>query len=211
MNLKSLQTPNHSSGGSRRTVRRDGAPDPRVRSARSSAVAFDVDGHRLRGNPSRLPDIEMATATDNGAAPYDVSGTGTLVAIRPEVSGEMRRTLFWVDRQGKEEPLPLSPDSYGESRISPDGTRVAVDLVGATRNIWIWHLERRSLTKLTDGPTEDLLPIWSPDGSRIFFASNRTGNFNLYSQAADGATPAALVYAAPGTQMPNASRPTARG
>jgi hypothetical protein len=84
---------------------------------------------------------------------------------------------------------------------------VAVDLVGATRNIWIWNLERRSLTKLTDGPTEDLLPIWSPDGSRIFFASNRTGNFNLYSQAADGATPAVLVYEAPGTQMPNAVTP----
>ena len=171
------------------------------------AVAFDLDTWRVRGEAARVPDLEMATATDNGAAPYDVSITGTLVAIHPEAARDLRRTLSWVDRRGTEEPLPMPPDRYGDPRVSPDGTRVAVDLSGAARNIWIWSLERRSLTKLTDGPTEDLLPVWSPDGRRIFFASNRTGNFNLYAQAADGATPAVEVYAAPGTQMPNGISP----
>jgi hypothetical protein len=45
-------------------------------------------------------------------------------------------------------------------------------------------------------------PVWSPDGRRVFFASDRTGNFDVYSQAADAATPERLEFAGPGTQIP---------
>ena len=33
-----------------------------------------------------------------------------------------------------------------------------------------------------------MLPVWSRDGRRVFFASDRTGNFDVYSRAGDGAT-----------------------
>jgi Tol biopolymer transport system component len=111
------------------------------------------------------------------------------------------RTLSWVDRRGRKESLALAPDRYANPRISPDGTRVALDIAGANRDIWIWDIERPSLTKLTRGPTEDLLPVWSRDGRRVFFASDRTGNFDVYSQAADGATIDRVEFAGPGTQM----------
>jgi hypothetical protein len=55
-----------------------------------------------------------------------------------------------------------------------------------------------------------LLASWSPDGARVYFSSNRNGNFDVYSQAADGATPARVEYAAPGDQiggvLPDGSR-----
>ena len=171
------------------------------------AIAFDPDTQQTRGDPVSLPDIEIATMPDNGAAEFAVSETGTLLFITPNVPGELLRTVSWVDRQGKEEPLALAPGRYAYPRISPDGTRVALDIPGANRDIWIWNLQRPSLTKLTDGPTEDLLPVWSRDGRRVFFASDRTGNFDVYSQAADGATAARVEFAGPGSQMTTSFTP----
>jgi Tol biopolymer transport system component len=63
------------------------------------------------------------------------------------------------------------------------------------------NLDRLTLSRLTDGPTEDVLPVWAPNGQRVYFASNRTGNFDIYSQAANGASDARVEYAGPGTQI----------
>ena len=41
-------------------------------------------------------------------------------------------------------------------------------------------------TRLTDNPADDGRPIWSPDGSRIAFASDRDGNWEIYVMNADG-------------------------
>ena len=54
---------------------------------------------------------------------------------------------------------------------------------------------------MTTGPTEDVLPEWSHDGGRIYFSSNRTGNFDVYSQAADGASQEQVEFAGAGAQM----------
>jgi eukaryotic-like serine/threonine-protein kinase len=171
------------------------------------AIVFDPVARRIRGDPVSLPDIAVATSPDNGAAEFAVSETGTLLFITPAAPDQNRRRLWWVDRQGKEEPLALAPGRYGYPRISPDGTRVALDIPGANRDIWIWNLQRSSLTQLTSGPTEDLLPVWSRDGTRVFFASDRTGTFDVYSQAADGATIARVEFAGPGAQFPNSFTP----
>jgi serine/threonine-protein kinase len=173
------------------------------------AVAFDADTQQTRGDAVPLPDIDIATTADNGAAEFAVSETGTLLFITPTVSGERLRALSWVDRQGKEEPLALAPGHYAYARVSPDGTRVALDIGvrGTNRDIWIWDLQRASLTRLTNGPSEDMVPVWSRDGSRVFFASDRTGNIDAYSQAADGATTARVEFAGPGAQFPQGFTP----
>jgi dipeptidyl aminopeptidase/acylaminoacyl peptidase len=154
-----------------------------------------------------LPEIEIATSADNGAADFAISDTGTLIftAARTEIG---LRTLEWIDRQGKEESLAIEPGGYTNPRVSPDGTRVALDIPGGgNRDIWILDLQRLSMTQLTNGPTEDMLPVWSSDGRRIFFASDRAGNFDVYSQAADGATGARLEFAKPGFQAPQSFTP----
>ena len=117
------------------------------------------------------------------------------------------RTLVWVDRQGNEQPLTLEPGRYVYARVSPDGTRIAIDIAGSNRDIWIWDFGRETLTRLTDGPNEDMTPLWSPDGRRVFFASNRTGNFDVYSQPADGSTQATVEFALPTFQGPSSFTP----
>ena len=165
------------------------------------AVAFDPGTLKPSGRPFDLPDLEAATARDNGVADYAVSPSGTLIFA--STFGQRRPvSLVWVDRNGTVEAIPAEPRPYAYPRVSPDGRRVALDVRGNNRDIWILDLARLTQERLTDGPTEDMLPLWSRDGRRIFFASDRQGNFDIYSQPADGATGATLEFAAPGVQAP---------
>jgi serine/threonine-protein kinase len=91
----------------------------------------------------------------------------------------------WINRQGKEETISAPPRSYAAARISPDGTRVALEIRDQESNIWIWDLARQTLTRLTDGHSVDTSPVWTPDSARIIFRSARDGIGNLYWQAAN--------------------------
>jgi serine/threonine-protein kinase len=171
-----------------------------------NTIAFDAATGVLTGKPVAIPGIEVATSTDNFAANFAISDTGTLVVLPPTAAD--RGTFEWIDRHGQREPLDIEPQRYEYAMVSPDGTRVALErYTNGIRNIWILDLKRLTQTQLTDGPIEDNLPVWSADGQRVFFASNRSGNFDVYSQAADGASSATLVFAAPGFQAPSATTP----
>ena len=170
------------------------------------AVRFDLTTRHPIGESLTIPDVTIATSGDNGAAEFAVSDTGTLVFIAP-FARVRPQVLTWVDRNGNEEPLPIVPGAYLFPRVSPDGTRVAIDIPGANRDVWIWSARRPAPVRLTSGPAEDMLPTWSVDGRRVFFASQRNGRFDIYSQAADGSTPERLEFSGPGSQMPNSFTP----
>src|SRR5262249_50654106 len=73
-------------------------------------------------------------------------------------------------------------------QLSPDGKRVAVDrTVNGNRDIWLIDATRGVLTRITSGAASEGLPIWSPDGNRIVFFSNRKGINNLYQKLMKGA------------------------
>jgi Tol biopolymer transport system component/tRNA A-37 threonylcarbamoyl transferase component Bud32 len=123
-------------------------------------------------------------------AQYVVSISGTLVYIPETVStASPKRTLVWVDRNGKEEPLAGAPsDNYGAFRISPDGTRVALTANTSSKSdIWIWNLVRETITRLTFNEGSEY-PLWTPDGKRIAFSSSRGGMVlgDVYWKADDG-------------------------
>ena len=174
-----------------------------------NAIGFDRDTLETRGSPVTIAGAAIANTQDNGAAEFAVSATGTLLFLTPSATrAPVLRTFSWIDRRGVEEPLPLEPARYGDPHISPDGTRIALDMISnGNRDIWIWNLERQSLTRLTVDPTEDVLPLWSVDGRRVFFGSTRAGTLDIYSQAADGATEARVEFAGEGTQLPNSATP----
>jgi serine/threonine-protein kinase len=177
-----------------------------VSDSKLNAVRFDVSTNAIEGKPTTFPEIELAVSTDTGAANFAVSNSGTLIYSAP--SAVALRTLAWIDRHGSRETIAVEPQAYGYAMVSPDGTRIAVErTTRGNRDVWIIDLARLTQTQLTDGPTEDMLPTWSPDSTRVYFASNRTGNFDVYSQAADGASPARLEFAAPEFQAPSAVTP----
>lgn len=95
--------------------------------------------------------------------------------------------MTWFSRKGQKLGTVGQPDIYSFPALSPDGTRLAAT-VGDTHegDIWIYDLERGTGSRLTFNPADDLNPVWSADGSQIFFSSNRSGQYDIYQQAADG-------------------------
>ena len=83
--------------------------------------------------------------------------------------------------------------------LSPDESKLAVSIRGhwtKTRDIWIFDLVRGTRTRLTFDPADDLDCIWSPDGKRIAFTSDRAGLRNIYWKMADGSSPEELLLGA---------------
>ena len=148
------------------------------------AVPFDLDRLEVTGEP--VPVLEGVMTDPSGAVEFTLSADGSLVYVAGEPQGGPLRSLVWVDRQGKEEPLRAPPRAYNYPRISPDGTRVALDLRDQEEDIWIWDLTRETLTRLTFDPDQDYYPVWTPDSQRVAFSSAREGQRNLFWKAAEG-------------------------
>jgi dipeptidyl aminopeptidase/acylaminoacyl peptidase len=147
------------------------------------AVPFDHDRLEIGGGPIPLvEDVSPALAT--GGANFDISRDGTLVYLPGR--GYTRRTLVWVDREGREESIAAEPRHYTRARISPDGTRAVLDLLDEERDLWVWDFARETLTRVTFDPGSDGSSVWMPDGETVVFSSNRDGVWNLYRRAVDG-------------------------
>jgi eukaryotic-like serine/threonine-protein kinase len=146
------------------------------------AVPFDAQRLAVTGSP--VPVLEAVLESPvTGVAQYSISNTGSLVYVSGGLQGTQRR-LVWVDRKGAEQPLSAPSRGYRTPRLSPDGRRVAV---GTTENqVWLYDLARETLTRLTfEGSAAT--PIWTPDGKRVAFQSNRPGTpSNVFRQLADG-------------------------
>ncbi len=149
--------------------------------------AIPFDPTRLETHGTAVPVLPRLATTGAGAGDFAVATDGTLVYVDvPGSLGANARTLVWVDRTGKEEPVAAPPRAYEHPRLSPDGTRVALFSNDQEDDLWIWDLGRATLTRLTLPPGQAYFPLWTPNGRRIIFSSNRGGQFNLWWQAADG-------------------------
>jgi Tol biopolymer transport system component len=167
------------------------------------AVPFDLKTLSATGGP--VPLIENVVRP-SGAPQYAVSDSGTLIYLPWSAAAELKRNLAWVDRNGKEEPLGAPSNGYWNPRISPDGTRIAVTFwqEGGGFDTFIWNLARKTMSRLTFDPAEEIFPLWTRDGKRIAFFSEREGNSGIYLKSADGTgsdeliKPSKNLYAFPG-------------
>jgi serine/threonine-protein kinase len=162
------------------------------------AVQFDA-------NTLAVGAVEIVLATGvmvnpNGTANLSVSSNGTLIYAKGTARGT--NTLMWVDPDGTEETLAVPPMSYTYPRLSPDGTRVALDVRWPDSDMWVWDLQRDFMTRLTNDPAENALPVWYPDGKALAFGDGRSGATNVYVQAADGASPPTRLTESSHRQVP---------
>ena len=148
---------------------------------------FDADKLALRGEPFSV--AEQVDRLGGGArfALFAVSQTGVLT-YRTGFSDSSQ--LTWFDREGKALETVGPTGGYNSPWLSPDEKRVAFgrqELEGGGFDIWLLEIARGNLNRFTFNPAIDQSPIWSPDGSRIVFGSDREGVLNLYQKAASGA------------------------
>ena len=141
------------------------------------ALPFSLETLTATGEPFRI--------AEEGRGPT-LAQDGTLVYNRGATRSP--RQLVWRDRGGNRLGTIGEPQAgMSYPAISPDQKHVAVAGVEArNRDTWIHEVDRPVKTRLTFHEDADLLPIWSPTGDRISFASGRTGNRDVYVTLADG-------------------------
>jgi serine/threonine protein kinase len=165
------------------------------------AQAFDADRLQLSAEP--FPVAEQV-GYDLGTFQtfFSVSQTGVL-AYSSSIVGKTQ--LAWIDRGGKEVGLVSQPGNYVRPWLSPDGKRVAVDGADlqSNRDVWLIELASGKPTRFTFDPAQDLFAMWSPDGSRIVFSSDRQGPRNLYQRSATGAGKEELLLKTDFNTYPN--------
>jgi serine/threonine-protein kinase len=118
-----------------------------------------------------------------------------------------------MDREGKLQPLRAAPGVYDTIRFSPDGRRLALEILeGKNRDVWVYEWERDTLSRLTFDPGEDLFPVWTSDGRRIAFSSTRADQAtgNLYWQRADGTGEAERLTESKSPQVPTSWHPSGK-
>ncbi len=151
-------------------------------------VPFDLARLEVTGTARVV--VPQVVVLPTETAEFDVATDGTLVFVASD-AWTTKRTLVWVDRRGQEEAIPIDARPYAAARLSPDGTQVAVEREDQDRDIWVWHLARKTLTRVTTDPAADQWPVWMPDGQRLLFTSQRGGGLgSIFWQKADGSGPA---------------------
>ena len=149
------------------------------------AIAFDLDRLETVGTP--VPVQSQVITLPSGTAEFDISANGTLVYATGGGSGVPTRRLVWVDRNGNEESIKDAPvRSYVHPRLSPDGTRVAIDIRDQSNDVWVWDIKSQTLTRVSTDPDLDQTPEWLPDSRHLVFSSQETGVFSIVRRAADG-------------------------
>jgi eukaryotic-like serine/threonine-protein kinase len=158
-----------------------------VRENTLMAQPFDTAGVQIRGDV--FPVAEGVSLAANGTyLPATVSDSGILL-YAGGASGLDR--IGWYDRAGKFLGPVSTPGAVLNPAISPDGNSVVFTRRnGVGGDLWLRDLTRGTETRLTSHPSLNVAPIWSPQGDRIVFASNRVPNrqrlLNLFQKPASG-------------------------
>jgi Tol biopolymer transport system component len=104
----------------------------------------------------------------------------------------VRSQLVWLDRAGKRAGVLGTLADYGNVELSPDGQRVAVAVLDQTRgthDIWMYDIATGRPTTFTSNPADENWLIWSPDGKRVVFNSQRGGGLDLYQSRSTAGSP----------------------
>lgn len=186
------------------------------------AQRFDIQRLELAGEAIPVADqVGVPGGATSAGAAFSVSDDGELV-YRTGLLGVFSGQLSWFDRAGRPIGSVGAPADYRGVELAPDGRRIAEHphdvVVGG--DTWLFDLARGASSRFTFGG-HSTAAIWSPDGTRIVFGSNRPasgapptdplygGTFNLYEKRADGTgDPTLLLDAVAAKQTPTWKQPT---
>jgi serine/threonine protein kinase/Tol biopolymer transport system component len=159
---------------------------------RGTVQAAPFDARRLTVTGPAIQLFDGVRTERDGAAQFTFSAAGTF--IYASGSDGAVGSLVDVDRSGNRRPLQTPAGDYSAFRISPDGSRVAIPInTEAGTDIWLYDISRGTSTRLTSN-SQSTLPVWSPDGTAIYYTSWPNGVPNLYRQSIEGGEPVQLTH-----------------
>jgi serine/threonine-protein kinase len=159
-----------------------------ARQGKLFAVGFDLESLTVSGQPVPVLDgvthaeYGGANAAVTGAAQFSLSGNGTILYAPGSIEPPFERDLVWVERTGKAVPVTAKPLAvFNFVRLSPDGKRVIFSEYHVKKDFWVFDLATETVDRQpTQG--QNFNPVWSPDGDRIAFRSDRAGPTAIYVQ-----------------------------
>jgi Tol biopolymer transport system component len=186
-------------------------------------MAQPFDPRRLVLSGEAVPIAEdVDTVLNTGTVGvFSVSENG-LAVFRRGSSRVRLRQIHAFDRTGNALGTVGDSDIYLDIALSPDGARLATNAVGRSAtnqvgrsrfgsDIWIFDLARGASARFTSDPAADEYPVWSPNGARIVFASNRGSEYHdLYQKASSGGSPEELLFQSAEDKIPSDWSPDGR-
>jgi Tol biopolymer transport system component len=166
-----------------------------------TAQPFDAKARHVKGDPITLEDepasildpviaytasYAVSAASNGSLAYYSVPSQNTLVG--------------WYDLQGKKTgSLALPPGHYERLNVSPDGKYVIAErsISPSESSLWLIDVATGGASQFSSGPGRNGSPVWSPDSSKIVFASDRDGAADFYVKAVGGTSPEQAIYRSP--------------
>ena len=161
------------------------APGYLVYTTGTRLVAQRFDAQRLRTmEPPRVL-VESGQGYFAAASPFTASQNGLLAYSVLGGSGGEEIELFTAE--GRMRPSGIPAGFVNNPRLSPDGKRIAYDLLtGGNRDIWVFDLERQVNTRLTPGDGTYSDPLWTPDGKTIAYTVWSQKGYTLAARPATG-------------------------
>ena len=150
------------------------------------SISLDASTGTVSGGPApaaSLVGFQPATYW----ADFTISDTGTL--IYSSNPGASLSELVWLDRTGKRLGVLGQTGVMCNPSISPDGSRVSVDITDQKANnvdIWLLSTNNSGNTRFTFAPEEEVAGVWSRDGHNIVYRSNISAGSGLLLQPANG-------------------------
>ncbi len=175
------------------------------------AVPFSLGTMAVSGPAAPVLD-GVLSSPGTGGAQFSVSDTGSLV-YSPGKGQGADRPMFWLDATGATTPLRAAGADWLNPRFSPDGRRIAMQITsGGQGDVWIYDWARDTPTKFTFDSANDGGPVWSPDGLRLAFYSDRAtrGINQLYWQRSDGSGDVQRLATSPHAEQPVSFHPTGK-
>jgi serine/threonine-protein kinase len=174
------------------------------------AVPFDVAALEVRGSPVPVVEGVRRTApTAGGEAQFAVSPSGALVYV-PGPARAGHEDVFVYGKDGTAQALQLPKGRYAYPRVSPDGSLLAFESHdGKDSTIAVYQLSGTTAARRLTFGGNNRFPIWSRDGKRVVFQSDREGDAGIFWQPLDGGAPERLTSAEQGTtHVPESWSPT---
>jgi Tol biopolymer transport system component len=157
------------------------------------AHRFDPAAREFTGEAVPLGDMPgEVNLTYTAGRAVSVTRTGALAYLS---AAQQQSRLAWLDQSGREVgAIGIEPGPYVGVAVSPNGkSAVVVRLAAPEASLWLADLERGGLSPLTNSSGFNAWPVWSPDGTRVLFGSDREGPLDLYVRTL-GAPSDEVVY-----------------